>query len=252
MTRDLVRDGAQVHDMAAAVLDFWFGLTQEQHFAKDDGLDRQIADRFGAMRDGVLRGDAEGRRDDPDALLAAIILLDQFSRNIHRDTAQGFAADDLAVELTLEAIAKGWEGRFPPERRVFLYMPLMHAELAERGMPQDLVYLSMIESGFTTSATSYVAATHANGSLLGPTYMSAPGFPFTPAKPGETIVLYGSGFGITLGSLTEGAATQSGALPNLPAVTIGGLDHIGRERTVMEPEEIAKRMNEFRNAAKAA
>ena len=70
--------------------------------------------------------------------------------------------------------------------------------------------------------SSYVAATHANGSLLGPTYMSAPGFPFTPAKPGETIVLYGSGFGVTLGSLTEGAATQSGALPNLPAVTIGG------------------------------
>ena len=72
MTRELVRDGAQVHDMAAAVLDFWFGLTQEQHFAKDDGLDRQIADRFGAMRDGVLRGDAEGWRDDPDALLAEV------------------------------------------------------------------------------------------------------------------------------------------------------------------------------------
>ena len=72
MTRDLVRDGAQVHDMAAAVLDFWFGLTQEQHFAKDDDLDRQIANRFAAMRDGVLRGDAEGWRDDPDALLAEV------------------------------------------------------------------------------------------------------------------------------------------------------------------------------------
>jgi uncharacterized protein (DUF924 family) len=128
MTRDLVADGAQVHDMAAEVLDFWFGLTKEQHFAKDDALDREIATRFGDWRDGVLRGQAEDWRDDPDTLLAAIVLLDQFSRNIHRGSAKAYGADSLAVELTLEAIAKGWEGRYPPDRRVFLYMPLMHAE----------------------------------------------------------------------------------------------------------------------------
>ena len=72
MAGDLVNEGGQVHDMAAAVLDFWFGLTGEQQFAKDDALDRTIAERFGAMRDGVLRARAEGWRDDPDALLAAI------------------------------------------------------------------------------------------------------------------------------------------------------------------------------------
>lgn len=111
------------------VLDFWFDrVTPEQRFAKDDTLDRTIATRFGPTRDAVLASEAACWRDTPEALLAAIILLDQFSRNIHRDTAQAFAADDLAVELTLDAIAKGWEGRFPPERRVFLYMPLMHAE----------------------------------------------------------------------------------------------------------------------------
>lgn len=77
-------------------------------------------------------------------------------------------------------------------------------------------------SFFYFGATSYIAATHANGSLLGPTYLSAPGYPFTPAKPGETIVLYGSGFGATLGTLTEGSATQSGTLPSAPAFTIGG------------------------------
>ncbi|WP_447796978.1 DUF924 family protein [Sphingomonas sp. M6A6_1c] len=114
--------------MASAVLDFWFGLTSEAQFAKDDSLDRTIAERFGAMRDGVLRARAEGWRDDPDALLAAIILLDQFSRNLHRGSAEAYAADGLALELTRTAIGQGWDERYPPDRRVFLYMPLMHAE----------------------------------------------------------------------------------------------------------------------------
>ncbi|MEI5686575.1 DUF924 family protein [Sphingomonas kyungheensis] len=121
--------------MATAVLDFWFGLTSEQQFARDDALDRTIAARFAAMRDGVLRARAEGWRDDPDTLLAAIILLDQFSRNLHRGAAEAYAADGLARELTRTAIGRGWEGRYPPERRVFLYMPLMHAEdLAEQDL----------------------------------------------------------------------------------------------------------------------
>lgn len=128
MPRDLIDRHGQVHDMSAPVLDFWFGMTTEQHFAKDEALDRTIADRFGAVRDGVLRGRAEGWRDDPDTLLAAIILLDQFSRNIHRGTPEAFSADGLAVDLTLSAIERGWEDRYPPDRRVFLYMPLMHAE----------------------------------------------------------------------------------------------------------------------------
>jgi len=128
MAGDLVNEGTQVHDMASAVLDFWFGLTSEAQFAKDDSLDRTIAERFGAMRDGVLRARAEGWRDDPDALLAAIILLDQFSRNLHRGSAEAYAADGLALELTRTAIGQGWDERYPPDRRVFLYMPLMHAE----------------------------------------------------------------------------------------------------------------------------
>ena len=128
MAGDLVNEGTQVHDMASAVLDFWFGLPGEAQFAKDDSLDRTIAERFGAMRDGVLRARAEGWRDDPDALLAAIILLDQFSRNLHRGSAEAYAADGLALELTRTAIGQGWDERYPPDRRVFLYMPLMHAE----------------------------------------------------------------------------------------------------------------------------
>jgi uncharacterized protein (DUF924 family) len=128
MTGDLGTDGAQVHAQARDVLDFWFALSKEAQFRRDDALDRQIATRFAGLRDEVLTTRATGWRDDPDTVLAAIILLDQFSRNLHRGTPEAFAADGLAVELTQEAMAHGFDRDMPPARRVFLYMPLMHAE----------------------------------------------------------------------------------------------------------------------------
>jgi uncharacterized protein (TIGR03437 family) len=71
-------------------------------------------------------------------------------------------------------------------------------------------------------ASKSVVATHANGSLLGPTSMSVPGYPFTPAQPGETIVLYAAGFGLPTTALVDGSASQSGALQTLPVIQIGG------------------------------
>ncbi len=126
---------ADVHARAREVLGFWFALTPEQHFAKSDRLDAEIKERFGALRDQVLACHAQGWRDDPETLLAAIIVLDQFSRNIFRGKADAFAADKLCQELTLEAIDKGWDGGMTGERQQFLFMPLMHAE--DEGL-QDL------------------------------------------------------------------------------------------------------------------
>ncbi len=125
---DLVGGEAQVHEQAQAVLDYWFGLSQEQQFGKDAERDGEIGDRFGGWRDTVFAQRGDGWRDGPETMLAAIILLDQFSRNIHRGSAEAFAADPLAAELTLEAIDRGYDGRLTPGQRVFLYMPLMHAE----------------------------------------------------------------------------------------------------------------------------
>ena len=74
-------------------------------------------------------------------------------------------------------------------------------------------------------ATRYIAATHANGSLLGPASMSVPGYTFTPAQPGEIVVLYGVGFGLPAASsqLVNGSSSQSGDLPVLPVIQIGGV-----------------------------
>jgi uncharacterized protein (TIGR03437 family) len=70
-------------------------------------------------------------------------------------------------------------------------------------------------------ATNYIAARHADFSLLGPPSMSVPGYTFTPAHPGETILLYAVGFGLPTVPLADGSAMQSGALPELPVIQIG-------------------------------
>ena len=127
MGGDLGSESIEVH--ACDILDFWFAdVPPEKRFAKDDVLDAEIGSRFGALREAVLSSGAAGWRETPDGLLAAIILLDQFSRNIHRGTAQAYAADPVALALTRDAIANGWDEAIDAERRAFLYMPLMHAE----------------------------------------------------------------------------------------------------------------------------
>lgn len=118
-----------MHKDAAAILGFWFGeCTPDQHFAKDDALDAEIARRFGELREAVVANGAAGWGDDADSLLAAIVLIDQFGRNLHRGSGEAFAADPLALQMARESVAKGYDAQLPSERAKFLYMPFMHAE----------------------------------------------------------------------------------------------------------------------------
>ena len=118
--------------MAEEVLGFWFEeLRPEQWFAKSGELDREIGARFEGLRREVLESRAAGWRDDPQTLLAAVILLDQFSRNVHRGTPEAFAADPLAQELASLAVEHGWDRDMTPAQRQFLYLPFEHAESRE-------------------------------------------------------------------------------------------------------------------------
>ena len=74
---------------------------------------------------------------------------------------------------------------------------------------------------FAFNSDKYAAATHADGTFLGPATLY-PGLT-TPAQPGETIVLYANGFGLVSTSITPGSSSQGGTLPTLPVVTIGNL-----------------------------
>ncbi len=89
------------------------------------------------------------------------------------------------------------------------------------GNPINTQAQAVSPSFFVFGGGPYVAATHLGGSLLGPATLYPASS--TPAKPGEEIVLYANGFGPTSSPVVSGSITQSGSLPTLPAVKIGGI-----------------------------
>jgi uncharacterized protein (TIGR03437 family) len=86
--------------------------------------------------------------------------------------------------------------------------------------PAVTVQAQQYSPSFFVFDGSHVTGTHLDGSLLGPTTLY-PGLS-TPAKPGETVILYANGFGPTSMPIVSGSVAQSGSLPTLPVVRIGG------------------------------
>ena len=111
------------------IIHFWFTESRpEQWFKKDVAFDSLIAERFSNLHDAAARCELYGWRDTALGRLAEIIILDQFSRNIYRDTAKAFACDPLALSLSQEAIRTGANKSLNTQQRAFLYMPFMHSE----------------------------------------------------------------------------------------------------------------------------
>ena len=111
------------------VLHFWFDeLSPKQHFDKDEKLDQLIRVRFAEIHRAGSQGELYEWRKTPEGRLAEIIVLDQFSRNLFRDSAQAFACDGMALVLAQEAVRLDTDQVLPQAKRVFLYMPYMHSE----------------------------------------------------------------------------------------------------------------------------
>lgn len=115
------------------ILQFWFGETdapREVWFQKDDAFDAEIKRRFEPALLEALRSPhlVHPRTLDRDGRLALLILTDQFSRNMYRGTPASFAGDPLALECCKQLIASGQDAHVSPVRRVFVYLPLEHAE----------------------------------------------------------------------------------------------------------------------------
>ena len=116
---------------AHTVLHFWFTeLTPAQHFVKDAALDDTIRTQFGRVLEAAARCELFAWRTTPEGRLAEIIVLDQFSRNVWRDTPRAFTQDTLALALAQELVASGADRTLPIEQRRFAYMPYMHSESA--------------------------------------------------------------------------------------------------------------------------
>lgn len=111
------------------VLSFWFEeLSPEDWYKQNDKIDNMIRDRFGALY-ADLKSDPPQQADlDANTALAAIIVLDQFSRNMFRGQAAAFGSDNISAALTRVAVDANLDSGFEQSRKQFMYMPLMHSE----------------------------------------------------------------------------------------------------------------------------
>ena len=114
------------------VLNFWFDeIEPVLWWKKDDAFDALLVERFSEIHTRACRCELFEWRREPEGRLAEIIVLDQFSRNMFRDSAQAFAHDTMSLTLSQEAIACGADQALTPVQRSFLYMPFMHSESLE-------------------------------------------------------------------------------------------------------------------------
>ena len=121
-----------------AILDYWFGapgtareIAERQlklWFGKLPEKDREVSEKFTSTFNAAIAGSLDEWAASPRGRLALVIVLDQFPHHIHRDTPDAFAQDAKALALSLAALAAGEDQSLAPIERVFLYLPLEHAE----------------------------------------------------------------------------------------------------------------------------
>lgn len=120
------------------IIEFWFEeCSPKDWFQKNDAFDQMLKDRFASIHQAATAGDLFIWRDCPEGRLAEILILDQFSRNMFRDSAQSFAYDGMALVLAQEMVARGDDQKLIQVQRTFTYMPYMHSEsriVHEEGM----------------------------------------------------------------------------------------------------------------------
>lgn len=120
--------------MYKEILNYWFGELNEHGmpkdakydlwFGKSEETDKYLTEEYKDLLESAKRCELDDWKNEPDSLVALIVLLDQFSRNIYRDTPGMFAADCQALELA--KLSLGFE--LPTIYKVFTYMPFMHSE----------------------------------------------------------------------------------------------------------------------------
>lgn len=117
-------------DVISGILNFWFEeISPEFWFKKDIAFDNQLKQQFGPLVEQALAGQLDKWADHSEGRLALILLLDQMTRNIYRDTPKAFAGDDMACALSLRSVADGYlETEVDIDKRHFLLMPMMHSE----------------------------------------------------------------------------------------------------------------------------
>jgi uncharacterized protein (DUF924 family) len=120
------------------VLQFWFvERTPKDWFEKSWTVDLMIRDRFRGLHDRLAQQVPPDVLDRPEGALAAILVLDQFSRHLFRADGRAFAADPQALRIANLAVDRGFDRLLPNSKRQFVYLPFEHSEdraVQERSM----------------------------------------------------------------------------------------------------------------------
>jgi len=116
---------------ADEVLEFWFGQDRKAWFEKNADFDEEIRRRFLSDYELGAAGMLASWKQAPASALALVVLLDQFPRNMFRDSARAFAADPLARDAARAIRNRGWDQAMTPDQRMFIYLPFEHSESLE-------------------------------------------------------------------------------------------------------------------------
>lgn len=118
------------------IIDFWFlplghpdhGKPRDIWWRSTPEFDAETVGRFGASIERAIAGELDAWKNSPEGALALILLCDQFTRNCFRKTARAFTGDARAIEIARHALARFYPSVFPPDMRLFFYMPFGHSE----------------------------------------------------------------------------------------------------------------------------
>jgi uncharacterized protein (DUF924 family) len=113
---------------AQDVLDFWFACERKAWFEKNPDFDADIRRRFLPDYELGAAGMLASWKQAPASALALVVVLDQFPRNMFRDSARAFAADPLARDAARTILERGWDRAMTPDERMFAYLPFEHSE----------------------------------------------------------------------------------------------------------------------------
>ena len=148
---------------AAQVDAFWFGdppgASRGEWFRKDAAFDQQIRTRFGTLHARAARGELDAWRGEAHSMLALVVVLDQFSRNLFRNDARAFAHDAYALECAKQALARGDDTTLLPVQRQFLYLPFEHSERLE-DQERGLALMQALEAFEATRGCAEWALRH--------------------------------------------------------------------------------------------
>lgn len=137
------------HSLSSAidVLEFWWEAGASKWFAKNEKFDAECGSRFMHLIEAALAGELDHWAETPSGMLALIIVLDQFPRNVFRGSPRAFEGDAYALKFANEAVSNEFDKAFPKDVRVFFYLPFEHAEDMEaQEKSVDLTRVLGIES----------------------------------------------------------------------------------------------------------